>query len=166
MSISNMFSESLENCNSFFSIEPSIFLISLYWISCEALNSFSSFSFSSVNLINSKIISFLKSLTKVEKDFYFTINNFLNENELTFFDEVIKNKQFIPVGIDGYKENYVENNTIGSYRLSFYSEQLAQDIFHRIKSYLNSIYKFDNKCYKYEPIQTKCNNNKKIVDFA
>lgn len=95
--------------------------------------------------INFRLEKGFKDLTKVEKDFYFTINNFLNENELTFFDEVIKNKQFIPVGIDGYKENYVENNTIGSYRLSFYSEQLAQDIFHRIKSCLNSIYKFDNK---------------------
>jgi hypothetical protein len=26
-------------------------------------------------------------------------------------------------------------------------------------------YKFDNKCYKYVPIQTKCNSNKKIIPF-
>ncbi len=30
----------------------------------------------------------------------------------------------------------------------------------------NKVYKFDKKCYKYETIQTKCNSNKKIVDFA
>lgn len=41
-------------------------------------------------------------------------------------------------------------------------------IFHAppLEEIKNKIYKFDNKCYKYEPIQTKCNNNKKIVDFA
>jgi len=30
----------------------------------------------------------------------------------------------------------------------------------------NKIYKYDNKCYKYSAIPTKCDNNKKIVDFA
>jgi hypothetical protein len=31
----------------------------------------------------------------------------------------------------------------------------------------DKIYKFDNKCYKYDTVQTKCNNNgRKIVDFA
>jgi hypothetical protein len=41
-------------------------------------------------------------------------------------------------------------------------------IFHAppLEEIKNKIYKFDNKCYKYEPTQTKCNNNKKIVDFA
>lgn len=42
-------------------------------------------------------------------------------------------------------------------------------IFHAapIDDIKNKIYKYDNKCYKYEPIQTKCNNdNKKIIDFA
>ena len=28
------------------------------------------------------------------------------------------------------------------------------------------IFKYQNKCYSYEPIITKCNNNKKIIPFA
>lgn len=41
-------------------------------------------------------------------------------------------------------------------------------IFHAppLEEIKNKIYKFENKCYKYEPVQTKCNKNKKIVDFA
>ena len=30
----------------------------------------------------------------------------------------------------------------------------------------NKIYKYDNKCYKYRAVPTKCDNNKKIVNFA
>jgi len=28
------------------------------------------------------------------------------------------------------------------------------------------IYKFDNKCYKYVPEQTKCSSNKKVISFS
>jgi hypothetical protein len=27
-------------------------------------------------------------------------------------------------------------------------------------------YKFDNKCYKYEPVPTKCDTKKKIISFT
>jgi hypothetical protein len=27
-------------------------------------------------------------------------------------------------------------------------------------------YKFDNKCYKYVPVSTKCDTNKKIIGFS
>lgn len=27
-------------------------------------------------------------------------------------------------------------------------------------------YKFGDECYKFEPLQVKCNKNKKIIDFA
>lgn len=30
----------------------------------------------------------------------------------------------------------------------------------------NKIFKYDNKCYKYSTAPTKCDNNKKIIDFA
>lgn len=30
----------------------------------------------------------------------------------------------------------------------------------------DKIYKFDGKCYKFERISSKCNNKKKIVQFA
>ena len=30
----------------------------------------------------------------------------------------------------------------------------------------DKIYKFDNKCYKYVPISTKCDTNKKILEFS
>lgn len=30
----------------------------------------------------------------------------------------------------------------------------------------NKIFKYGDKCYKYNTIPTKCDNNKKIVDFA
>ena len=30
----------------------------------------------------------------------------------------------------------------------------------------NKIYKVDNKCYKYVPVASKCDPNKKIVDFV
>jgi hypothetical protein len=30
----------------------------------------------------------------------------------------------------------------------------------------NKIFKYDNKCYKYSTVPTKCDNNKKIIDFA
>lgn len=30
----------------------------------------------------------------------------------------------------------------------------------------DKIYKYNNKCYKYETQQTQCNNNKKIIEFA
>lgn len=30
----------------------------------------------------------------------------------------------------------------------------------------DKIYKFDNKCYKFERISQKCNNSKQIVEFA
>jgi hypothetical protein len=30
----------------------------------------------------------------------------------------------------------------------------------------DKVYKFDNKCYKYTTKQTKCDKNKKTVDFA
>ena len=41
-------------------------------------------------------------------------------------------------------------------------------IFHAapLEEIKNKIYKYDNKCYKYDTLQTKCNNNKKILDFA
>jgi hypothetical protein len=29
----------------------------------------------------------------------------------------------------------------------------------------DKIYKFDNKCYKYVPMPTKCDSSKKILDF-
>ena len=28
------------------------------------------------------------------------------------------------------------------------------------------IYKFENKCYKYTPVSTKCNSKKKIISFT
>ena len=30
----------------------------------------------------------------------------------------------------------------------------------------NKIYKLNNKCYKYVPTATKCDTNKKIIEFA
>jgi len=41
-------------------------------------------------------------------------------------------------------------------------------IFHAppLEQIKNKIYKYEDKCYKYETTQTKCNKNKKIVDFA
>jgi len=30
----------------------------------------------------------------------------------------------------------------------------------------DKIYKFDNKCYKYVPMPTKCDSSKKILDFS
>jgi hypothetical protein len=30
----------------------------------------------------------------------------------------------------------------------------------------DKIHKYDNKCYKYVPESTKCNKNKKIINFA
>ena len=35
-----------------------------------------------------------------------------------------------------------------------------------IKKIKNQIFKFDNKCYQFEENIEKCNNNKKIVEFA
>ena len=35
-----------------------------------------------------------------------------------------------------------------------------------IKKIQNQIFKFDKKCYKFEENIEKCNNNKKIVEFA
>ncbi len=30
----------------------------------------------------------------------------------------------------------------------------------------NQVYKYDNKCYKYNPVAVKCDSTKKIIDFA
>jgi len=35
-----------------------------------------------------------------------------------------------------------------------------------IEDIQNKIYKTDNRCYKYEPILSKCSKDKKIIDFA
>ena len=35
-----------------------------------------------------------------------------------------------------------------------------------IKKIQNQIFKFDKKCYKFKENIEKCNNNKKIVEFA
>lgn len=29
----------------------------------------------------------------------------------------------------------------------------------------NKVYQFEDKCYKYTPVSTKCNSNKKVVGF-
>ena len=42
--------------------------------------------------------------------------------------------------------------------LVFYAPPLDQ--------FENKIYKKDNKCYKFTPQATKCNKNKKIVNFS
>ena len=40
-------------------------------------------------------------------------------------------------------------------------------IFHAppLEKIKDKIYKYDNKCYKYEPVSTKCSSDKKIVNF-
>jgi hypothetical protein len=30
----------------------------------------------------------------------------------------------------------------------------------------DKIYQFDNKCYKYNPLSSRCNSNKKIIQFG
>ena len=35
-----------------------------------------------------------------------------------------------------------------------------------IKKIENQVFEFDDKCYKFNKKATKCDNNKKIVDFA
>ena len=35
-----------------------------------------------------------------------------------------------------------------------------------IKKIRGKVFKFDNKCYKYNEVAGKCRNNKKILDFA
>lgn len=35
-----------------------------------------------------------------------------------------------------------------------------------IEDIKNKIYKTDNKCYKYEPVLSKCSKDKKIIEFA
>jgi hypothetical protein len=41
-------------------------------------------------------------------------------------------------------------------------------IFHAppLEEIKDKIYKFDNKCYKYVPVSTKCDSSKKILGFS
>lgn len=41
-------------------------------------------------------------------------------------------------------------------------------VFHAppLESVQNKVYQFEEKCYKYTPVSTKCNSNKKVVDFS
>lgn len=67
-------------------------------------------------------------------------STFIQIQDLLSYDEVdrvtnfIYSQDCIPVGLDGIKENYKEGDRIGSYRLSLYNEEMASNIWERIKN--------------------------------
>lgn len=75
----------------------------------------------------------------------------LRSNNCSYFDDILDGptldflmtelteRYWIPVGVDGFKENHKEGDKIGSYRLSLYSENLANYIWERVSSYYDHI---------------------------
>lgn len=105
--------------------------------------------------INNKPIKQYEIELSNDKIKYF--NNLLSNEEIKYLTQQFKT--FIPVGNDGILKNYKHGDKIGSYRLSFYDNNLSNTLWNRIKTYLEPYYfykknsntEFDN-CLVYRPI--------------
>lgn len=73
------------------------------------------------------------SLSPLPANFAFTKNNFLDQNEIEFFEHLISEQVNVPVGVTGYYHEYNSGDKIGSYRGTIYTENIAHDLFQRLK---------------------------------
>lgn len=62
----------------------------------------------------------------------FQVENLLSKKEVAHFISEVKNAPFLPVGTDGFLNNYKIGNEIGSYRNSFFNQEIAESIFERL----------------------------------
>ena len=67
----------------------------------------------------------------------------LTELELSSLVEDLDNNDWIPVGINGMKSDYKEGDLIGSYRLSCYEPELAEELFDRVRSFVPNVLNLD-----------------------
>lgn len=98
--------------------------------------------------INEKKVDFLPTLTQTlnvkkiqkNKDSIIIIDNLFSNNDIVKLKKIINNYEWVPVGIDGILKNYKSEDPIGSYRLSFYSEELSSCIYNYINEHLENIH--------------------------
>lgn len=67
------------------------------------------------------------------------IRDLLSNKEIDKLKETISSKEMIPVGLDGILSNYKIGDNIGSYRLSFFNEEIAEILWKRIEDRFENI---------------------------
>lgn len=67
------------------------------------------------------------------------IQNVLKTNEIKSILNYLNNKNWIDVGYDGILKNFNENDNVGSKRVSIYSEEFANILWERVKSFYYDI---------------------------
>ena len=72
-------------------------------------------------------------LTSINDNFVFTADNLLSQEEVNSLLQEVQQAQYLTVGVDGFLNNYSEGDTIGSYRNSFFNQNVAQTLFERIQ---------------------------------
>lgn len=73
------------------------------------------------------------NLNNLPVDYAFYENDFLNTDEIHFFEDIIKDKVNVPVGVTGYYDEYSDGDKIGSYRGTIFAESIAHTLFERLK---------------------------------
>lgn len=71
---------------------------------------------------------------EVTPSFFIQIPDLLSQKEVSRLNNFIKEQKWIPVGLDGIKENFKTGDAVGSYRLSIYHEEMAKNLWRRLES--------------------------------
>lgn len=71
---------------------------------------------------------------KVSPSCFIQIPDLLSREEVSRLLNFIKEQHWVPVGLDGIKENFKTGDAVGSYRLSIYHEEMAKNLWRRLES--------------------------------
>lgn len=87
----------------------------------------------------------LISLATLQGSLIYEVADILSEKELDYLLKLCKESEWIPVGLDGIKENYTTGDRIGSKRLSVFSKEISSILTERLKDIVPEIKYCDSK---------------------
>lgn len=74
-----------------------------------------------------------KYLDALPIEFAYIQKNFLSKSEIDYFHKIIQGQVEVPVGSNGYYDDYSNGDKIGSYRGTIFSKEIAEIFFKRLK---------------------------------